>query len=154
MRRLVVATAVLVAFALLLAASTSAQPPGSKILSVTYPSGNPGLIDVEIIDVEYDVRSGTVAVTAVVECSPEYVSVLWVDYEASQTRGDTTNEGLAVINSIPCNQPVRAVIEPQSGGRFLPGRATIEVSAVACTRRCTVERVRAEVLLIPEPPAR
>lgn len=154
MRRLVVPTAVFVAFALLLAASTSAQPRGSRILSVTYPSGNPGLIDVEITDVEYDVRSRTVSVTAVVDCNAPFVSVLWVDYQVSQTRGHTTTEGFASTNSNPCDEPVRAVIEPQPGGRFLPGRATIEVSTFACGRGCAGETVRAEVLLIPEPAAR
>lgn len=149
MRRFAVCTAALAAFAAF-ASAAPAEPSGSKILSVTHPSGNPGLIDVLIDDVEYDVRSGTVAVTATVACNAPSVFVLFVDYEAGQSRGSTTQTGLTTTDANACDEPVRAVIEPVSGERFKPGKATIEISASACGRSCTVEVVRAEILLIPE----
>lgn len=149
MRRLSVPAAMLVAFAVL-ATSTAAQSPGSRILDVSRPSGDPGLIDVLINDVEYDASSGTISVTGTVACNAPFVDVVFVDYGASQTRGDTT-EGVTLTESSPCDEPVLAVIEPESGERFRPGRATIEIAAFACGRGCAVEVLRAEVVLVPEP---
>jgi len=149
MRRFAVVTAVFAALAVL-ATSVPAQPPGSKILGISYPSGNPGLIDVDITDVQYDRSAGTVTISGTVHCNATGVSVLFVDYEASQTRGGTTTTGTAFTSGDPCEAPLRAVIEAPSGGRFLPGKATISLSAFACGRSCTSERVEAQVLLIPE----
>ena len=148
MRGLAVLAALMVAFAVL-ATSTAAQPPGSKILDVSRVQPDPGLIDVLITDLEYDADSRTVSVTGTVVCNAPFVSVVFVDYRASQTRGNTT-EGVTTTESNPCGEPVRAVVEPGSGESFRPGRATIEIAAFACGRGCTVEVLRAEVVLIPE----
>jgi hypothetical protein len=149
MRRVAVVIAVFATSALL-ATSVSAEPPGSKILSVTHPSGNPGLIDVEITGVEYDRGEGTIAISGTVRCNATGVFVLWVDYEASQTRGGTTTTGFATTSPVACDAPLHADLEAPSGGGFLPGKATISMSASACGRSSTSERIEAAVILIPE----
>jgi hypothetical protein len=144
-----VVTAVFAASAVL-ATSVPAQPPGSKILSVTYPSINPGLIDVDITDVAYDLRSGTVTISGIVHCNAPFVTIAFVDYQVTQTRGNTTTTGFGFSESDPCDAPLHAVVEAPAGERFLPGRATVSISPFACSRSCTRERPVAAVLLIPE----
>jgi hypothetical protein len=149
MRRLAVVTAVLTVFAVL-TTSVGAQSPGSKILSVTYPLPDPGLIDVEITDVAYDVRSGNVAVSGFVRCNAPPTTIAFVDYRVTQTRGGTTTTGFGFTESDPCDAPLHAVVEAPPGERFLPGKASIRVAAFACARSCARESPVASVLLIPE----
>jgi hypothetical protein len=150
MRRIAVLTGLLAAFAAL-TTSVPAYAQGSRILSVTHPSGDPGLIDVFVTDVEYDVRSGVISVTGTVACNAESVNVYVIDYLAMQTRGDATTTGTSYTESNACNESFRSVIEAEPGGTFLPGRATLQVAASACGAGCTVEVVEVEVLLVPEP---
>jgi len=149
MRRIAVLTGFLVLAMLTTSAAANAQ--GSRILSVTRLS-DPGLIDVSIAEVSYDSLSGAISVTGTVSCAAEGVDVYVIDYAAAQTRAGATTTGSTYTVSNPCGETFSAVIQPDAGGRFLPGRATVEVAASACSFSCTVEVVRAEVLLIPEPP--
>ena len=147
MRRLVVLCGLMIAVALV-NTGAPAFAQGSRILSVTKPLGDPGLIDVTVTEVQYDAAAGAITVTGTVVCNAEPVSVFVIDYSASQTRGGATTVGSSFTESNPCGGTFSGVIEADSGGGFQRGRATLEVAASACGAGCTLEVVRVEVVLI------
>jgi hypothetical protein len=102
--------------------------------------------------VRYDPLSGAISVTGTVACAAEGVAVYVIDYSATQTRAGATTTGSTYTGSNPCGEAFTALIQPDAGGRFLPGLATVQVAASACSFSYTVEVLRAEVVLIPGPP--
>ena len=128
-----------------LAPAVSAR--SSIILATSKPSGDPGLIDVFIEDVVYDTATGTVAVTANVQCATEATSLIFVDFSATQTRGGTTRSGTSFNDDLNCNESFTEVWSTEGG--FVPGPATVDVSGTACSFSCTSETLRAKVVLIP-----
>jgi hypothetical protein len=133
--------------ALLLTLLAPAVSARSSIILSTSKSGDPGIIDVVLEDVVYDASAGTIAVTATIQCFSEAASLVVVDFEATQQRGPTTRSVQTFNDDLACNQTFTEVLSTEGG--FVPGPATIEVSAFACTLNCTSEALTAEVVLLP-----
>jgi hypothetical protein len=128
----------------LLAPAVSAR--SSIILSIS-KSGDPGLIETVLEDVVYDAATGTIAVTARVDCFSDAASLVVVDFSATQQRGPTTRSVQTFNDDLVCNETFTEVLATEGG--FVPGPATIEVSGFACSLNCALEALTAQVILIP-----
>ena len=133
--------------AILLTVLVPAVSARSSIILALSKTSDPGLIDVVLEDVVYDASADTVAVTATVECATERTSLIFVDFIATQTRGGTTKSGTSFNQNLTCNQSFTEVWSTEGG--FVPGPATIELRAFACSFSCTSETLIAKVVLIP-----
>ena len=133
--------------AILLTVLAPAVSARSSIILQTTKTSDPGLIDVVLEDVVYDASADTIALTATVQCFTERTSLIFVDFLATQTRGDTTRSGTSFNDDLNCNETFTEVWSTEGG--FVPGPATIDVSGTACSFSCTSETLVAKVVLIP-----
>ena len=145
-RRLFIASAVLAAVALL-AGVTAVGAAESRILSVSRPFGDPGIIDLTVSAVSFDAASRDITVTASVSCVAG-VDAFNIEFTAVQDRGAARVAGNGfLIESPVCGETYSIT---SSEGSFKPGRVTIEVTSFACGLSCTSETVRVEAVLVPD----
>jgi hypothetical protein len=133
--------------AILLTVLAPAVSARSSIILQTTKTSDPGLIDVVLEDVVYDASADTIALTATVQCFTERTSLIFVDFLATQTRGGTTRSGTSFNDDLNCNETFTEVWSTEGG--FVPGPATVEFRAFACSFSCTSETLVAKVVLIP-----
>lgn len=133
----------LLAASVLAAMAAPASAAESRILQVTYLA-NPAVVDVTLSAISFDATTGAITVTGTTACMPEFELEI-LDATATQR----TVGGYSLWVDPSCNETFSRVITAIDGS-YKPGRVTIEINALACSRGCGEEILLVEAVLVPD----